>query len=130
MKRNITNLFPAGAYISDTGGNPREYEMDEGLIEVLGQAASLRVQGFVCERTDATARATLRLYESALEGDTKQKGALIGSAIDLSAVGSTFSTVTGPFCGRVMAKLEIDDSAATNQKRFQMEVGITLFLDS
>jgi hypothetical protein len=129
MKRVITNLFPTGAYISDAAGAVRTYEMDEGLVEVLGQAASMRVHGYVWERTDATARATLRFFESSVDGDVQDKGAQIGAAIDLSAMGPTFSTVSGTFCGRVFARLEIDDSAATNQKRFEMEVGVTLIIE-
>ena len=129
MKRTTLALLEGKTFISNSAGAVRKYWMDDGLIEVLGQATSMRVHGFVFEKTDANARATLKFFESSVAGDVMEKGAQIGGNIDLSALGSTFANVTGPYCGRVMAVLEIDDTVPAAQKKFHMEVGITLILD-
>jgi hypothetical protein len=115
----------------DAGG-PRPYHMDESLYDVLGQAVSIRVHGFVYEKTDSDAKAILKFYESSLDGIPLDKGTQIGSDIDLSSVGATYANVQGPFCGRVQAVLEIKDGNATpaNQKKLHIEVGLTLILDS
>jgi len=129
MKRVISKLFSGETFVSETGGAVRTYRMDESLIEVLGQASSIRVHAYVYEKTDATARAVVEFYESSVDGSVDGYGALIGSAIDVSTAGETLSNVAATFCGRVMAILEIDDSAATNQKKFHMVIGVTLILD-
>jgi len=125
----ISKLFSGETFVSETGGAVRTYRMDESLIEVLGQASSIRVHAYVYEKTDATARAVVKFYESSVDGSVDGLGALIGSAIDVSTTKETFGDVSATFCGRVMAILEIDDSAATNQEKFHLVIGVTLILD-
>ena len=130
MKRIITNLLGETTFISYDDGSARKYESDDGLIEVLGQASSMRVHAFVYERTDANSKAELKLFESSVDGDVAEKGTQIGNTIDLSAVGATIATVSGPFCGRVKAHLDVSDSGAAGGKKFHMDIGVTLILDS
>jgi hypothetical protein len=130
MKRIIPKLFNETTFISINDGTLRMYEADDGLMEILGQATSIRVHGFVYEKTDANATAELKFYESSVGGDVVEKGAQIGSAVDLSAVGATFGTVSGPFCGRVKAILEVSDATTTSGKKFHMDIGLTLILES
>ncbi len=131
MKRNIPALFPLGTYFCKNTGGVRDYPMDESLIEVLGQASKVLVQSYTYEKTDADAKATLRLYQAALDGDVREKGLEIGSGTDLSNLGPAMVTINGPFCGRIMAYLEIKDGNATpaNQKRVNIEVGVTLVME-
>ncbi len=131
MKRNIPALFPLGPYFSKDTGLVRDYPMDESLIEVVGQASKLLVQAYTYEKTDVDAIATLRLYQAALDGDVREKGLQIGSGTDLSTIGSSLVVINGPFCGRIMAYLEIKDGNATpaTQKRVNIEVGVTLVME-
>ena len=129
MKRVVT-LFPVGEYNSKSDGGIRMYEADPGLVEVLGQAKDIRLHAFT-ERKDANAVATLRLYESSLPGRPDMKGKQLNDPAGyvLSNAECTLTTVSGPFCGRLQAQLEVKDSAAANPMSIVLEVGATLILD-
>ena len=128
MKRIIKNILGSTSFVSMPDGNTRAYPTEETMAEVLGQADKLRFHAHVFEKTDTNARASLRLFESSVDGPVDKLGAQIGSTFDLSATGATFAMVNGPFCGRVTAILEVYDSTTTAQKRFQMALGVTLFM--
>ncbi|MFH1468283.1 MAG: hypothetical protein ABIO70_28100 [Pseudomonadota bacterium] len=127
----ITILFPLGDYPSNTDGTAREYVMDESLTEVLGQAKRILVHSYVHDKSANNAGAKLRLYHSSLDGRPDEVGEEYGTGLDVSTSGADIQTVEGPFCGRVLAILEVVDTSepAATQKTFRMEIGVTLILD-
>jgi len=125
MKRNIAKFFD-GRFVSD-GPEVRTYEHEEGLINVLGHSKSIRGHAYTFFKT-SNAIATLKFFESSLDGRPGKNGKLIGSAITLTSENPKIFQVDGPFCNRVEALLEID-SNDTNPAEVQMDLGLTLILE-
>jgi hypothetical protein len=127
----IVILFPLGDYPSNADGTQRVYEMDESLMEVLGQAKSMLLHSYVHDKSANNAGAKVRLYHSALDGQPDEVGKEYGEGYDVSASGAVIQTIEGPFCGRVLATLGVLDTSqpSATQKVFRMEIGATLILD-
>ena len=126
MKRNVT-LFPRDTYPSPTGAI-QMYTHDPALVDVIGQAKTIRFQIFVY-RMSATARATIRVYESANPDSAPRDTGNMHTAIVRAAVGAHFQDVTGPLCGRIEVILEIDDSGGPAAQDMDIEVFATLILE-
>jgi hypothetical protein len=128
--KKLMLLFPVGIYSSKSDGAKRQYEVDEGKGDALGQADDLRLHIYT-HRRDATVVATLRLYESSLDGPPDIKGK------ELSPPGGyvigndecQLEDVSGPFCGRLKAVLEVEDDNTTNPMSITLEIGATLFFE-
>ncbi|MFH1463643.1 MAG: hypothetical protein ABIO70_04580 [Pseudomonadota bacterium] len=117
------NRFPS------KGADPQTYEHDEGLCEVLGQAADILGMCYVYYAT-TNATVKLRFFHASVAGRPSKRGAQIGADIVLNGQANPYSfTVQGPFGGRVEASLEVDSNDA-NQAEFQADIGLTLILDS
>ena len=126
MKRNVT-LFARKTYPSPTGA-VHLYTHDPGLVDVLGQAKSIRFQIFVYKKS-ATAQMDLKVYESA-DADTapRDTGNLV-TTINRAVVGGHFQTVTGPLCGRIEVTLGISDTGGPAAQDMDLEVYATLILE-
>jgi hypothetical protein len=128
--KKLTLLFPAGIYSSKSDGGKRQYAVDEGTGDALGQADSLRLH-FYTHRRDATVVAALRLYESSLSGPPDIKGKEL-SPPGGYVIGNNecqMENVLGPFCGRLKAILEVEDDNTTNPMSITLEIGATLFFE-
>lgn len=127
MKRNVT-LFAKGNYASPTG-TPTGYFHETGLWGPLGQADEIRLH-MVVHRMTVSARATLTIHESALPDQPPDILGRVVATIVLNAPGPVFQTVSGPMLGRVMARLEIDDSAGppVAAQDMDLEVHATLIM--
>lgn len=129
MKRNIT-IFSRKNYVTtDPGGGIQKHFCTENFFDIMGQAKTIRYH-FIGHWRSATARATLRTFESA-DPDNRpgETGTQIGAATAVVVTGATFADVTGPFCGRVELTLEIDDTVPAGPQEFECEVHATLILD-
>jgi hypothetical protein len=125
MKRKITNPFP-GTNFPSAGSEPRIYQHDEGLCDVIGQAKDIRINAFVY-RHDNAALAVLKFFEASLPGRPSMVGKQICSPINLLAENPTIAQVSGPFCCRVEVVLEIDSTGA--QSEVQLDLGLTLIIE-
>jgi hypothetical protein len=128
MKRLVT-LFK-GQFSSKGDGNTRTYEADDSLTLVLGQAKDIRLHAYTFVK-DNNAVATLRLYESSIEGPPDAFGKQLNDPNGYVLTNSDcyLVTVSGPFCGRLRAMLEVKDSAAANPMSITIEVGATLIIE-
>lgn len=63
MKRLVT-IFKSGTYISGPAGEIVTYTHDDNIIDVLGQAKSLRIQVIGDRTTGVDTRASVKVYES------------------------------------------------------------------
>jgi hypothetical protein len=75
--------------------------------------------------------ATLRLYESSVGGPPDKYGKQLNDPDGYVLTNSEcyLTTVSGPFCGRLRALLEVKDSAVTNPMSITLEVGATLIIE-
>jgi len=106
------------------GANPRAYEHDESLFDLLGQASGIRVHARRITMAPNSA-ATLKFFEAAIPGRPAKVGKLIGSVavLDPNAV-VVVEQVEGPFGGRVEAILEVAGASEA-----YIDIGLTLILD-
>jgi hypothetical protein len=128
----VVILFPLGDYYSQNNGTPRMFQMDESLIEVLGQAKEILVHHRVEDKLDANSGATLTFFHSSLEGDVLNVGMQVTNGLDVSSQPKDIQTVHGPFAGRMMAVLDVRDATQggpVSQKYVRLEIGATLIMD-
>jgi hypothetical protein len=127
--KKLMLLFPVGIYSSKSNGGKRLYEIDAGTGDALGLADDLRLHIYT-HRRDATVVATLRLYESSLDGPPDIKGKEINpSGYVIGNNECQMEDVSGPFCGRLKAVLEVEDSGAANPMSITLEIGATLLFE-
>ncbi len=126
MKRNVT-LFPRSNYATSTG-NIQLFTHDPGLIDVLGQAKTIKFQVFVYKKSP-TAQMDLKVYESADSSSMPRDNGNLVTPINRTGLGGIFPTVTGPLCGRIEVCLEISDTAGPNPQDMDLEVFATLIIE-
>ncbi len=126
MKRIVT-LYSKANY-STLNGSPELYVHDESLYDVIGQAKDLRFQIFVFKKS-ATARASIKVYESAHPTKAPRDAGNLVTTIQRVATGPHFQTVNGPFHGRMEITLEIDDTGGPAAQDMDLEVFATLIIE-
>ena len=128
MKRLIP-VYTRDTYLSGSSGGVKVFRHDESLFEVLGQGKVLLLQVYGY-RKSATARATIKVYESSLQGRPPSEiGTQVGTTVTVTTLRPGPMSITGPFQGRIEVVLEIDDTAATSQQEFDLVIAATLIIE-
>jgi len=130
--KKLVLVYPRQVYRSTVAGGLVTFHHTTELSDVLGQADRLRVQPYLHGRTSAQTLVTLKAFQSARprqEGRCEETGAAIGSPQSITALGDGSYNIAGDFHGRAELVLEID-SSDSNLQEADLEVRVTLFLDS